>query len=270
MKVVSFATIKDKVGRTTLTYNFGEWLAKKGHKVLLIDADPYCSLSQTYNVYQNTKTLTDIFEINRENQDKNPNDLIRHEHKNLDLLPSSKSLSQINIDLQTQYNKELIMKIWIRNNYEVLKKYDYILIDCSPDFSIVTINMIVASDVVFSPLKPNEYSDDVKALVISKFNHLQKTLVDPLDQHHSYVAAKLFFIGNRVGQNKQASENFLKQMETESDILTYFPEKELLNKSTLFHQPLSSLIDKKTIYRQNETFFKHFEQSFLSMLSIIK
>ena len=65
MKVVSFATIKDKVGRTTLTYNFGEWLAKKGHKVLLIDADPYCSLSQTYNVYQNAKTLTDIFEINR-------------------------------------------------------------------------------------------------------------------------------------------------------------------------------------------------------------
>ena len=107
-------------------------------------------------------------------------------------------------------------------------------------------------------------------MVISKFNHLQKTLVDPLDQHHSYVAAKLFFIGNRVGQNKQASENFLKQMETESDILTYFPEKELLNKSTLFRQPLSSLIDKKTIYRQNETFFKHFEQSFLSMLSIIK
>lgn len=270
MKIVSFATVKDKVGRTTLTYNFGEWLAKRGHKVLLIDADPYCSLSQTYNIYQNARTLTDIFEISRENQDRNPKDLILHEHKNLDLLPSSKKLSQINIDLQTQYNKELIMKIWIRNNYEVLKKYDYILIDCSPDFSIVTINMIVASDVVFSPLKPNEYSNDVKSLVISKFNHLQKTLVDPLDQQHSYVTAKLFFIGNRVGQDRQASEDFLKQMETAPDILTYFPEKQLLNKSTLFHQPLSSLMNKKAIYRQNEAFFKQFEQAFLSMLRIIK
>lgn len=271
MKVISFATVKDKVGRTTLTYTFGEWLAKKGYKVLLIDADPYCSLSQTYNVYQNTRTLTDIFEINRENQNKNPKDLIRHEHKNLDLLPSSKALSQINIDLQTQYNKELIMKIWIRNNYNALKKYDYILIDCSPDLSIVTINMIVASDVVFSPLKPNEYSNDVKALVISKFNHLKNTLVDPLNQHHSYVTAKLIFIGNRVGQDKRASEDFLKQMETKPNILTYFPENQLLNKSTLFHQPLSNLINNKTaFYRQNEAFFKQFEQAFLSMLRVIK
>ena len=45
MKIITFAAIKGGVGKTTLTFNYGEWLAKKGHKVLLIDLDHQCNLT---------------------------------------------------------------------------------------------------------------------------------------------------------------------------------------------------------------------------------
>ena len=51
MKIITFAAIKGGVGKTTLAFNFGEWLAKKGHKVLFLDLDHQCNLTQTYNIY---------------------------------------------------------------------------------------------------------------------------------------------------------------------------------------------------------------------------
>ncbi|TVX18848.1 ParA family protein, partial [Streptococcus pneumoniae] len=48
MKIITFAAIKGDVGKTTLTFNYGEWLARKGHKVLFIDLDHQCNLTQCY------------------------------------------------------------------------------------------------------------------------------------------------------------------------------------------------------------------------------
>ena len=64
-------------------------------------------------------------------------------------------LDTINNDLQTRANKELLMYMWFSDNYDELKKFDYVLIDTHPDFSTITQNMIVISDLVFSPIEWN-------------------------------------------------------------------------------------------------------------------
>ncbi|MDK6305049.1 ParA family protein, partial [Lactobacillus crispatus] len=50
-KIITFSAIKGGVGKTTIAYNFGSWLADNHKNVLFIDLDHQCNLSQTYNVY---------------------------------------------------------------------------------------------------------------------------------------------------------------------------------------------------------------------------
>lgn len=53
MKIITFAAIKGGVGKTTLAYNYGEWLANHGSRILFIDLDHQSNLTQTYRIYDN-------------------------------------------------------------------------------------------------------------------------------------------------------------------------------------------------------------------------
>ena len=48
MKIITFSAIKGGVGKTTITFNYAEWLSKKGKNVLLIDLDHQCNLTNIY------------------------------------------------------------------------------------------------------------------------------------------------------------------------------------------------------------------------------
>lgn len=61
MKIITFSAIKGGVGKTTLAFNYGEWLAKNGKHVLFIDLDHQSNLTQTYNIYDNQDTVGNIF-----------------------------------------------------------------------------------------------------------------------------------------------------------------------------------------------------------------
>lgn len=157
MKIITFSAIKGGVGKTTLTFNYSEWLSSKGYNVLLIDSDHQCSLTQTYDIYKDHGTLANIFTKDSEKVE------IIELHKNLSIIPASMNLDMFNNDLQTRANKELLMYMWFSDNYDKLKKFDYVLIDTHPDFSTITQNMIVISDLVFSPIEPSEYGFNSKS-----------------------------------------------------------------------------------------------------------
>ncbi|MCC9962447.1 ParA family protein, partial [Streptococcus agalactiae] len=61
MKIITFAAIKGGVGKTTLAYNYAEWLAEQNYQVLLIDLDHQCNLTQTYDVFESENTVANIF-----------------------------------------------------------------------------------------------------------------------------------------------------------------------------------------------------------------
>ena len=60
MEIITFSAIKGGVGKTTLVFNYGEWLSEQGYNVLLIDTDHQCSLTQTYDIFKTAGTVADI------------------------------------------------------------------------------------------------------------------------------------------------------------------------------------------------------------------
>lgn len=253
MKIITFAAIKGGVGKTTLTYNFGEWLSQQNQHILLIDADSQCSLSQTYGIYNTEHNIADIFESN----DSNAKDLIIQQTPTLSILPGSVHLDTTEFSLETRANKELLMYMWLWDNYDYLKQFDYVIIDCHPDFSVITQNMIVVSDLIFSPIEPGQYSYNAKDMINARMNLFKKQLVNPTPvngKRQSYITAKLYFIGNRIKPNTKSSHDFVDEMKKDPQTAALIPEKELLNKSTLFQKPVVEMSKNKTLYSKNKQF----------------
>lgn len=130
MEIITFSAIKGGVGKTTLVFNYGEWLSEQGYNVLLIDTDHQCSLTQTYDIFKTTGTVADIF------SKKNEVEIVSI-HENLSIIPASMDLDIINSEIQNKANREMLMYLWFSDNFDSLKQFDYVLIDCHPDFSTI-------------------------------------------------------------------------------------------------------------------------------------
>lgn len=101
MKIISVSAVKGGVGKTTITFNYGEWLSRQGYKVLIIDTDHQCSLSQTYNLFTNENTIYNAF-MNEEVE-------IHKIHDNLSIIPASPMLDELEVELSSKHNKDLLL-----------------------------------------------------------------------------------------------------------------------------------------------------------------
>lgn len=271
MQIITFAAIKGGVGKTTITYNLGEWLVrKKKQKVLLIDADSQSSLSQTYDFYHTDYSLADVL---RNEQAALATDHVSAEQviqhtKTVDIIPSALDLDKVIPQLDVQINNEFTLYMWFDDNYDYLKQYDYVLIDCHPDFSIITQNAIITSDLVFSPSEPSRYSLNAKSVITERFKQLKQNLVEPKainGKRQSYVKAELYFIGNRINAENESSQKFLEIMKRDQKMIAYIPENDLLNESTLFAKPvfaMKKLDDEQTAFRND------LDQTFANMIQL--
>jgi chromosome partitioning protein len=185
MKVISVINYKGGVGKTTLTANVGTELAWRGHNVLLIDLDPQSSLTfslirpeewhERYKDRYTIKAWYDAFEDGNELPMQNliitpqrVNDRLDGNGR-VDLLCSH--LGLINVDLHLaahlggttlQQSKRKFVEVHGRLA-EGLRSldpdaYDVVLIDCPPNFNIVTKTALVACDGILIPAKPDYLS----------------------------------------------------------------------------------------------------------------
>lgn len=261
MKIITFSATKGGVGKTTLTFNYGEWLSENGYNVLLIDSDHQCSLTQTYDIYHDHGTIANIFINNAKSVE------LINIHHNLSLLPASMRLDIVNNEIQTKPNKELIMYMWLADNYEHFKQFDYVLIDCHPDFSTITQNMIAISDYVFSPIEPSEYGFTSKSNLELRMQQLKEEVIR-VDTRESFVTAELKFLGNRIKHNTKSSSDFIEAMKKDTRTIAFIPEKELFNKSTLDHTPLTIMEkDSKTLSKHKQ-FFEEINKIFSSFTKL--
>ncbi|MDB5262426.1 MAG: hypothetical protein JWQ14_1707 [Adhaeribacter sp.] len=142
-KIVSVINQKGGTGKTTTTINLGSALSKAGKKILLIDLDPQANLSYSLGVEEPEGTLADVFTDNKKLKE------IIKQQGNLSIAPGSNELVDIEISLVNQPEREKFLK----NILAEVKGYDYILIDCPPSLSLLTVNALVASDEVVIPLQ---------------------------------------------------------------------------------------------------------------------
>jgi chromosome partitioning protein len=148
-KVIALSNHKGGVGKTTSTVNIGAGLNRLGYKVLLIDLDPQCNLTQSLGQEdggENIYCIDNIYTALSGKTTLTPITVL----PGLDIVISTLDLSGAEIELTGQPGREYILKELVD---PLRKKYDYILIDCPPSLGLLTINSLTASDIVLIPLQ---------------------------------------------------------------------------------------------------------------------
>ena len=153
-KIIAIANQKGGVGKTTTAVNLSAALAEAGQKVLAIDFDPQGNLSSGLGIDKESMTKT-IYEAIIDDEE-NINDVILNTAiENLYIIPSNVDLSGAEIELLELEDRERTLRKKISELYE---DYDYILIDCPPSLSLLTINAFMASDSVIIPIQCEYYA----------------------------------------------------------------------------------------------------------------
>lgn len=271
MKIISFSAIKGGVGKTTICYNWGEYLAhKKNKKVLFIDMDNQCSLTQTFDCYEIDKNIIDnnignIFT----DEDVGPVQI----DKNVSIIAGCPSLDKLEASVETKTNKNMLLYMWMSKNADIIDSFDYILIDCHPDLGTATKNAIIVSHAIISPLIPSQYSYDSRENIEVRLNSLHDEAID-YQTGESYVTAKLFFVLNMLKNNTNATHQLLKNSQNDTDIIAHIPQRELFNKSTFISNngkatPLTEMEKDHIILSKNRKFFEEINHTFDKMENTI-
>jgi chromosome partitioning protein len=179
-RIFSVANQKGGVGKTTTAVNLGTALAAVGKRVLLIDLDAQGNASTGLGVFAEDREFTSYHVLIGEIPLAEA--IVPTSVKGMDLCPASEDLSGADLDLaDVSRRAHRLADALAAGEVPVQDRYDYILMDCPPSLSIVTINSMVASTGVIVPLQCEFYALEGLSQLIKTVRRVKSTLNPTLE-----------------------------------------------------------------------------------------
>lgn len=157
---IVFTNNKGGVGKTSSCTAIGSLLGLLGYKCLIVDNDFQTNTTVTFleDGESPKKSLCDVYKLTTFTPEAVSECIMHTKYANVDLLPTTPDLQDIDMYLYSQMGKRVVQKILARGLKQIKNEYDYILIDTHPDSNLVAQNALCCSDYVLTPVQANGYS----------------------------------------------------------------------------------------------------------------
>ena len=190
-KVIAIANHKGGVAKTTTALNFGAGLVLEGKKVLLVDVDPQCNLTETLLQEPSEKT---VYTSMLSGEAMQPLKI----KEGLYLIPSDKNLNAADMQLATREGAQVLLR-GIMESYR--KDFDYILIDTPPSRAIVTVNALSAADEVIIPT----LAEILSVRGVKDIQELMELVRERINPSLTLRGFLLVMFGDRTGAAKKTA-----------------------------------------------------------------
>lgn len=203
-KIIAIANQKGGVGKTTTSINLAASFAAMKRNVMLIDLDPQGNATVGSGVqkaqvkYSSDQVLCNEVSIQ---------DALIQTQSGFDLLATNNELIVAEMQLLQTAEREYRLKTILA---EVIDRYDYVLIDCPPSLSILTVNALVAADSVLIPIQCEYYALEGLSGLLSTVEQIRTTINPKL--HIEGLLRTMY-----DGRNRLA-------LDVSSQLLEHFPE----------------------------------------------
>ena len=229
VKIIAVHNQKGGVGKTTTSINLSSCIAAKGKKVLVVDIDPQGNTTSGYGIEKNDLDNT-IYELML--GDCSIEDcIIKDVIENISILPSNVNLAAAEIELIGVDKKEYILKNeidWVKD------RYDYIIIDCPPSLSMLTINAMTTADSVLVPIQCEYYALEGLSQLIKTIELVKERLNENLEME----GVVFTMYDSRTNLSAQVVEN-VKSHLNQKVYRTVIPRNIRLAEAPSYGQPIN-------------------------------
>lgn len=246
-KVITVGMQKGGVGKTTVSGNLAAGAARVGLKVLCLDFDPECCLSQFLfkgEIPENPKTVLDVMN----NKLQIVECAVPTEFDGIDILPAMVNIRRVERIIQDMNPAKLLKARMIG----VKEKYDLILIDVPPTWNKLTSSAYISSDIVLMPVNSDVFSLDSLRLTIDDIEYCADDYSVPLPI--------IKILKNKYGEKRRNSRDL-------DDELTEYGSKVIpryIKSSALIEDCIN---ESKSVYDSNRKEYVLFTDSFDEVLS---